>query len=86
MSKLLTGLSLVGSLMVGSHAYAGDQVAACMTASDLAWSPSIARAVPLIDTEHKGCVTGDQIAHYRAALKQARAEEKERIVSLLATR
>lgn len=46
----------------------------CFTAEDLAWIPSIARAVPMIDTAHRGCVTGAQIELWKQAEREARRE------------
>ncbi len=83
MRVLSLNVIAVSALAISHGAHAED---ACMTASDLAFAPAIARAIPLIDADHKGCVTGEQIVRYRAALKQARMEEKARIVTLLAAR
>ena len=80
MRSFIVAAVAFSALAIGSGAHAED---ACMTAHDLAWSPSIARALPVIGVAGKGCVTGEQIAKYKAALKQARTEEKARVAELI---
>jgi acyl-coenzyme A thioesterase PaaI-like protein len=81
--RIITLTAVAISALVAAHGARADGV--CMTAADLAFAPAIARALPVIDTDHKGCVTGEQVQRYRAAVKQARTEEKARIVTLLAS-
>lgn len=79
--RRLTILALIAA-SIATPAIAADT--GCITKSQLAWAPAVARAFDVIDTGHTGCITPMQIQAYRAALKQDRAGQTGRLRVILA--
>jgi hypothetical protein len=58
---------------------------ACMTAEDLSFNNTLARAIPDMGGATAGCVTGVEIKRYQDARKADRRAAKERIAALILT-
>jgi hypothetical protein len=78
----LTAAAFLASVALG---HAEPPPAACLAATDLAAvSPALGRVFQVIDTTHRGCVTGREINLYRAAVRDDRRGAAGRIAAHLA--
>ena len=71
--------ALALSVLGAAPSFAGS----CMTADDLAFNNTLARAIPDMQGATAGCVTGVEIKRYQDARKADRRAARERIAALI---
>ena len=78
-TTIILSAALALSMLGAAPSFAGS----CMTADDLAFNHTLARAIPDMGGATAGCVTTVEIQRYIDARKADRRAAKERIAALI---